>query len=612
MFFCIVCFKWTVSLSSCNVEMKEILCLGDQMQKASLQTTVASAFIVFIAIPIVVTSILLSNAYKKTLHGNYANQIESSVMQLKAGIDNELKRVSFTLSVVANDKELMNLFEKWNNEKDSAERFSISTQIDKQLNYIFSYNSDVNGLIVLFSNGNHYYFRNDLEVSVTKIRLTEWYQKTGDNKGFVNIIGIGSRYIKPQTKSLTWESVISPKTITLNNDIERILLDVNAPLLSGINGQFNEKRRILLMDQNRQIIFDTWNKGTEEGLKYFDLFNDPNMNKTASKISRANNELFMSSVSINQNQWQLLYIEPMDEITKDVRAILSYFYAVYLIVVTSFSIYIIIFYRSSIRPVRQLVSKMKMVESGDLMVSTEVEGPKEIREMNSTFNHMMVKINALIVERDLKEKERSAEEIRALQAQIKPHFIYNTLNTIKLMAVMTKAHGIQKMIESFMKVIELTFKVEGSLLMVSEEVAYIDAYVYIMRARYGSFFEINYDVHDEVKNYKIMKMLIQPFIENAIIHGLQSKQDGLIKLSIYVENNQLIIEIYDNGVGMEQAQIDSLLSKPKLDTSHIGVNNVKRRIALTYGEDYTVSLTSVPDHYTNVVLKLPIITDGGL
>jgi len=584
---------------------------GGKVVKRSIQTTIIGSFILFIAIPIIVTNILMSITYKKTIHGNYASQIEKSIIQLKTGIDEELKRVSHALAVVANDKELMNLFEQWNMETNTSERFSISSSIDRQLNYIFSFNSDVNGLVVFYKDGSHYYYRNDLIYSVPKFSDLSWYISSGERKGFVEMIGTGGSYIWNQTKNLTWQAVIAPKTITLENNIERIYLDMNSPLLNAIKNEYVHDRRILLVDQNKKVLMDTWGDDNAKSQLAISTFENMKVKKGEIANQRINDDYYMSKINLNHNKWFLLFVEPMDEITKDVKQLLSSFYLIYLIVATSFSIYIFIFYSGSIRPIRQLVSKMKSVETGNLNVTTEVEGPSEIRELNTTFNHMMKNIKELIVERDQKEKERSAEEIKALQAQINPHFIYNTLNTIKLIAMMTKAHSIQKMIESFMKVIELNFKVEGSLLTIEEEMAYIDAYVYIMKARYGSFFEIDYSISDDVKSLKIMKMLIQPFIENAIIHGMQSKQDGFIKVSAYQEKQVLVVEILDNGIGMEQEQIDELLNREKSNFNHIGISNVKRRIELTYGSDYTVHVESSPDVYTKIVLRLPLITDGG-
>ncbi len=581
------------------------------MKKNGLQNTAITAFILLIALPILVTNLLLGMSYKKTLHGNYAMQIEKSNVQFKAGIDDEIKRLALALSVVANDKDLMNLLEQWNNAITSYERYAISSTIDRQLNYVFSFNSDVNGIVVFYKNGNHFYFRNDLSTPVSEMKELPWYKASENKKGHVSLVGTNGNYLYTKTKKKNWDAVITPKTITLDNHIERIYISMNSTLLNGLKSIETNHRSILLLDQNDQVILDAINPKADKGQSLVNLFHRTAVEKNTKDHQRVNQTYYMSKLPLNHQNWQLLFVEPIDEITKDVKKLLSSFYLIYLIIALSFSTYIIIFYLTSIRPVRQLVEKMQTVEAGNLQVTSEIRGPQEIKRLNATFNQMMHNINHLIVERDQKEKERSIEEIKALQAQINPHFLYNTLNTIKLMAMMTKAHGIQKMLDSFMKVIELTYKSEGSLLSIDEEIVYLDAYLYIMKARYGSFFEVEYQVSDNVKQYKIMKMLIQPFIENAVVHGLQFRQGGIIRLSIYQSEQQLMVEVYDNGMGMDENQLNNLFNRHGDSMNHIGIVNVKSRIALTYGEAYSVKVVSSIGEFTKITMNLPLIPREG-
>lgn len=575
------------------------------MKNKSLQTTFITAFILFIAIPIILINILLNNTYKETFLDNYSDQLSQSLTQLKVGLEDEVKRISLATSVVANDEELMNLFEKWHIETDVNQRFALSQIIDRQLNYLFSFSSDVNALIVFFEDNSYYYYRRDLNQSVDEIKTLEWYRSSKNNQGMVHMIGYGES-ITDFFNLKTLSAAITPKPITIENSIDLIYIDTLSPMLKALEQNANKPGRYMLVDGNGWILADSSNDKQYVSTDTITELSNLKFDKEDT-INEETTDYYLSKLYIKKLDWYILYMVPISETMKNIKQFLSVFYIIYILVVVSFSVYIITFYKGSILPIRHLVNKMKMVNKGHLDVVTEVTGPSEIRELSTTFNIMMKRINKLIQQRDEKERERSAEEIKALQAQINPHFIYNTLNSIKLMAMMTKANNIKNMLEAFMKVIELTFKSRGTLLTLKQELEYLEAYVFIMKVRYGSFFEINYDIRDDANDLYMMKMLLQPFIENAIIHGLQDKEDGYIKVSALKEQEKLVISIYDNGVGIKEVQINELLNRKSNDLNHIGISNVKRRIELTYGEGFTVEMMSEVGSFTEVIITLPII-----
>lgn len=574
------------------------------MKKNSLMTGFITAFILFVLAPILVISILIGNSYRETILSNYNSQVDEAMSQLKVGIEDELKRVSLATSVVANDIDLMRMFESYRTTEDKSDRFDLSLLIDRQLDYLFSFSSDVNSLVVFYKDGSHFYYRTGPAVTYDEVRETDWYQQCMDEKGIVQQIGYGDNYSAKDVNDKTLAVAIKPKTVTIENSIELIYLDVFSPILDAIETETSSDSRYILCNRDRIIIADS--ESTTIGQTLKSLTGDDHWLEESGFVNRRMGDSYISKIDLNKHEWYLLQLAPVSAIDNDIRQLLMIFYIVYIVVAISFTAYIFVFYRGSIRPVRMLASKMKMVEEGNLSVEAEVTGPKEIKELGYTFNRMMNRINRLIEERDSKERERSAEEIKALQAQINPHFIHNTLNTIKLMAIMQKASTIREMLEAFMKVTELTFRSTSKHLTVAKEIDYLQSYVHIMQARYGSFVDVNYHINDEVNELLMMKMLLQPFIENAIVHGLQDMEDGRIDVTADLEDGSLVIVIEDNGVGMDQETINRML-KVSSDNRHIGLSNVKRRIELTYGQAYTVTVDSEIGVYTRVRLTLPVI-----
>jgi sensor histidine kinase YesM len=259
---------------------------------------------------------------------------------------------------------------------------------------------------------------------------------------------------------------------------------------------------------------------------------------------------------------------------------------------------------------------MERAEKGHFDHEISIQGSGEIRTLGESFNKMIYEINNLIIERDLKEKERSKEEMKALHAQINPHFIYNTLNSIRLMAMMTKAQGIKNMTDAFMKLLSATFKEDGTLIPVRKEIEYLENYVYIMKVRYGDHFDMELMIDEEIKDLLIIKLILQPIVENAILHGLSKlTEGGKICVKGFMDHADAVFEITDNGVGMTEEEIKKLLTEGTIHRrsfNHIGVMNVDRRIKLNYGEGYGMSIQSEYGKYTTVRLVLPkIINDMG-
>ncbi|MDZ7542369.1 sensor histidine kinase, partial [Clostridium perfringens] len=239
----------------------------------------------------------------------------------------------------------------------------------------------------------------------------------------------------------------------------------------------------------------------------------------------------------------------------------------------------------------------------------------EIKELNINYNKMINNIKELMIERDLKEKERSKQEIKVLQAQNNPHFIYNTLNVIKLMATISKIDNIRSVTDSFMKLLALTFKSDSSFITIREELQYITSYSEIMRVRFGDNFNLIMDFDEGLQDLYIIKLVLQPIVENSIVHGLnelEGSKDIIIKG--YLKEDKLIIEVIDNGVGMYEEDITKVFenhNKSKTSLNGIGIKNTEKRIKLNCGDEYGIKIDSKKNKFTRVTLILPTIKERG-
>jgi two-component system, sensor histidine kinase YesM len=572
----------------------------------SLRTLFFVGFLALVVLPMILVNFFLNKDYKNTLSRNYTSQVVSVLNQMQISIEDEIKRLSLATSVIANDKELTADLENWHSESNKSNKFTLSQAIDKKLNYLFTYSADVNSLIIFFKDGSYYYYRRDLIDPSDKVVDLGWYKDVTNQPGRVINIGYGKSITNREDKLSTLALAIAPKAITIDNSIEVVYVDTISPTIKNISRMQGTPGNYYLLNANLEaMVFP-------KDMELIDFSkNSEALNNSTETYRIADERFFISALKSDKSTWYFVYIEPAKAIERSINSILSIFYLANLTLLLFLGTYVFIFYKGSIIPMNTLVKTMEKVQAGNLEVVADVTGPKEFRKLSQSFNMMMVRIKSLIRERDANEQEKLKEEIKALQAQINPHFIYNTLNTIKIMAMMSKANNIKKMLESFMKVIELNFKKKGSMMKISDEINYLEAYIHIMKARYGSFFQVKYDVETGLLNTYIMQMILQPLVENAIIHGLSDKEDGVIYITMKRVDTEgsptLLLSICDNGSGIENEKIPELLTKPQADVNHIGISNVKRRIEITYGSKFTLNISSIKNAFTQVDILLPII-----
>jgi len=276
-----------------------------------------------------------------------------------------------------------------------------------------------------------------------------------------------------------------------------------------------------------------------------------------------------------------------------------------------------IYYSHMTRPLERLVSVMDEVRKGNLSVSIKDTGTDEIGEVIGHFNEMLNDINRLMENIKAKEEQKRIAELKSLQAQINPHFLSNTLNTIKWMAKVQNAENIENIITSLIQLLHASMGKGGDYICIREEIEYIKHYINIQEYRYLDKFKVLFEIEDDVLDYMIPKFLLQPIVENSLIHGIGPMEgQGMVIIKAFTYGKSIKITVTDNGVGISEDKLD-LINKNLRDEngahfSGIGIRNVHERIVLNYGEPYGLEIRSVPNLYTAIEINLPIIKAGGL
>jgi len=265
--------------------------------------------------------------------------------------------------------------------------------------------------------------------------------------------------------------------------------------------------------------------------------------------------------------------------------------------------------------IRILERTMRRVEEGDFSIQVKPSSRDEIGLLGVRFNMMVIRINDLIQRLYVEQMAKQKAEFQVLKAQIHPHFLYNTLGSIHWLARMNNQETIARMIKNLIELLRISVKRSSEFTTVEEEFSYLENYLSIQKFRYEDRFQVRYELDDRVKDRQMLSFILQPLVENALLHGIEvSKGNGLIVIRACASGDHLLLEVEDNGVGMEPEQVDKLLDDNAERTYYpglhsIGIHNVHARIRLYHGDGYGLSYRTAPGRGTTAIVTLPLHHD---
>ncbi|PZD96677.1 hypothetical protein DNH61_05600 [Paenibacillus sambharensis] len=277
------------------------------------------------------------------------------------------------------------------------------------------------------------------------------------------------------------------------------------------------------------------------------------------------------------------------------------------IIVSAALIIVFLISRQITKSLTLFVRRMSNVTKHDFGNYMNVTGSYEIRELGRAYNYMLDELHAYIDRLVETQRHQRNAELAALQRQINPHFLYNTLASVKMLVQQGSKEKAAETINALISLLQNTISNVSETITVEEELANLKNYVFINHVRYGGRIRVNYFVMPDCMQARVPKLIIQPFIENAFFHAFNKKEEGFIHVLISSEGHTLICEVVDNGDGMEGVS-DNTLPNPKSKRqlfTGIGVINVHERIKLLYGEEYGVTISSQPGEGTKVRVRLP-------
>ena len=365
----------------------------------------------------------------------------------------------------------------------------------------------------------------------------------------------------------------------------------------------------ILTDENGGIVADQdgnvlYNK---TGLKELKLFDDnkKDTSQTADKLlSKISQTCTWTQTESEENDWVFYFYKSQDAISGSVRRILLE--EISLIIACGFIILFLglSFSRIFTRKIEELTKNMDQVNHGSREVTVSSDSEDEVGILINSFHNMMDEINRLIDEVYVNKIALKEYELKALQAQINPHFLYNTLSMMNWMAIRSNQMEISKVTLALSTFYRTALSKGEDVVTVENCIQNMQAYLEIQLTMHDNNFSVDWDIDPTIKNEKMPKLLLQPVVENAIEHGIDEKEDGDKKIFLSFRGNgdDVVITVRDNGMGMPQEKAETLVT---YQAKGYGLKNVNDRIRILYGENYGIRIFSAPDEGTTVVMRFP-------
>lgn len=576
----------------------------------SIRLTILFSFSALIVFSLLIFLLISLNYTEETVLKNSINNTTQLIKQVNGDIDSYINYMENISSLVTNNENVKNYLY---DETISQEKKSIYYQaILDQFNTIMEARQDICNIAVISNNGR--YIINDgtdlLNENVYLFGL-DWYRYAYFNP---DKTALSSSHVQNVVKNnYKWVITLSKSiTNTKNSTASGIFfIDLNYKVISDMceNNSLGEKGYVFILDRDGNIIYHP-----KQQLLYSGLTTERVQQVMESKsnhfVTGEHNESKLYTMSTSEKTgWTIVGVVYESELMKNKTQTQIIYILVAFILLAAATIISAIISTRITKPIKTLKDSMKEVEKGHFdNANIEVITENEIGSLSKSFNIMTAEIKKLMEENIYEQKQKRKNELKALQAQINPHFLYNTLDSIIWMAEGNKNQEVVLMTSSLAKLLRQSISNENEVLTIEQEIAYIVSYLTIQKMRYKDKLEYEIDIDEDIYQNEIVKLILQPIVENAIYHGIKFKETMcLLRIQGYSRGNDIIIKIIDNGVGMSEETLAHIFDEHKHNkrSNGVGVFNVQMRLWLYYGKNYGITYESVLGEGTIATITIP-------
>ncbi|MDD9267320.1 sensor histidine kinase [Paenibacillus sp. GCM10023248] len=565
--------------------------------------------VVMVVFPIVTISTMILQVYKRDLLQQTTERTLQTLQAVTYSARQEISKIEYVTAAIGVDRDILSIATSLH-QADESNRYAYINALGLALSrYTYSMSSQLLAIHFFYKDGGVYSYQQNLSAAEQDVRAMNWYRETLKVKDNVRFLGLQKSVLYGQSTPLDLSAAIAPSDYHTLSDVEMICFTLNQEAFDNIFRQqpYDKSAFVMLTDEGQVVAASSnWNQARIEPY----LLEQIGSGNEGYFVDRTGEPTMLETyTTVGNLGWKVVHELPYSELTANYNRINRIVLVVTCAVIAIFLLISFSVVHNLTRPIHVLVRKMSLVMDGDLNAKIGTSGIAEMATLGRTFNHMLDQIKLLLRQREEQEQMKRKAEFAALQSQINPHFLINTLNAIKLMALIGKADNIRNMTHALMRLVSSSFNRGGIMTRFADEIENLKHYLYIMETRYGHTFEVEWDIDPQAEPKFLLKLLLQPILENSIVHGMAGKETrGTIVITARVREGSLFIDIADNGEGMTQEQLEQFRTKrsPQSFTG-MGVANVHHRIQLHHGEDYGLVLAANEGGGTKVTLKVPLI-----
>ena len=568
-----------------------------QAVKRFQQISLSSLFVILVSVIVMITSVvsllIFVNLYRNDMEQNAITTSEQAVVQVKNTVFNYTEDMSDIMQMICANIQ--------KEEEEANNFFSNLLKIRSDVVAVTSY--DMNGKILkCWTNGQ--------KLKENYIKNLSYVRDLPQEEGILNIT-------KPHVESLfvdyyPWVVTISQNMQDANGNTIQVAVDISfyniADYVDDVG--IGQHGYCYIADDAGNIVYHP-----QQQLIYASLKEENQKNMENGTYIKSN--VIYTVNSLQNCDWHIVGVCYVDEmITNKVERVVSSLVVILAIVLAGTVFLGSVFSDLFSKPVTSLVRAMGEFEGNSAeFVYHPVTGTKEISALSDSFEHMAVRIQKLMEEVRQEEISLRKTELKALQAQINPHFLYNTLDNIVWLIEGNEPDEAVEMVVTLSEFFRLVLSKGKEFITIRQEEQHISSYLQIQEKRYHDILDYHIYIDPEIYEYQIPKLTLQPLVENALYHGIKYKRSrGMIEITGTKEGENLYLTVADDGVGMDEDELKKLgkeISRPCKETeSGFGLANVNERIRMYFGAEFGMKIWSEKGSGTRITIEIPAITDN--
>ena len=569
-----------------------------KLKLSSIQNVITLSFTAVMLLAMLIVSVSLYHLFSDSAEKNAATSTQQIIDQVSLNLNSYIEGMMEISDIIRSS-----LKSDTYTKDDLPYLLNVTAKIRKDIATVVVYSQRGN---VIISNPRGVYSKN---FDVTQ---QDWFISLVNNP--VDYIFLSPHVQRFFEDSHPWVVSLCRGATYYENEKPVVMLtvvDMNFRTIEKMcnNVSLGKRGYIYIVDKSGNMVYHPQQQMIYAGLKTENTM-DALLREPGSYFEDFNGERRVMTVkNVSYSGWKIVGISYVDEIVTNKKYFNSFILIISLFGIV-FEILASLFISAKIsQPIKRLEKHMKRLENGDFDISVEVKGEDEVKRLSKAFNMMVARIKTLMEQIIKEQEEKRKSELKALQAQINPHFLYNTLDSIVWMNENRNYDGVTVMVAALAKLFRISLSKGNEMISIADEVEHARSYLIIQKIRYKDKFEYTIDVEPGLQSKRTLKLILQPIIENAIYHGISPlNEKGIIKISVIAEENNILLQVSDNGYGIKPEILEGLLVQESISyySGGVGLKNVNERIKLCYGKNYGIEIKSEMDVGTKVNIRIPL------